>query len=268
MWDKVRFSAIKLTLAVLCAICLSSTVNAQFVDVGPIPANFFDISGTGTPEALGDDAVTPTIAIGFDFPFFGTVQTEYVFSSNGYITFDTADGGGDFSNDCPPIAGTSPNLALFAYWEDLDPGDDGALAFHQTFPDCPVDAPAGRGACFIVQYEEYDLFPGDGVVGGSAGTFQSVAYENGTVVYQYQAGGPGLDGASATIGASLDNIDPNVALFACDTAGSIAPGDAIQFGVNVLPAPPSVPTMSAWGLIAMAIVLMLFGSLMIRRVQN
>lgn len=267
MWDKNRFLAAKAAMVICAAIFMAGSANAQFVSVGSVPANFVDISGTGTPELLGDDEVTAPIPIGFNFPFFGTSQTDYLISSNGFISFDPGVGS-DFSNDCPPIAGTSPDLALFAYWDDLDPADDGAAVFHQTFGDCPVDAPTGRGACFIVQYEEFDFFPGDGVAGGTAGTFQSVAYENGTVLYQYQAGSPGLDGASATIAASLDNIDPNIDLFACDTAGSIAPGDAIQFGVDVLPDAPAVPTMSAWGLIAMAMVLMLVGSLMIRRVKS
>ena len=46
-------------------------------------------------------------------------------------------------------------------------GDDGALAYYETFGSCPVGTAT---ACTIVQWEEFDFFPGDGVPGGSAGT--------------------------------------------------------------------------------------------------
>lgn len=252
-------------LVTLLALSMgASTAFAQVIDdVNPAPFNFFDISGTGAPVALGDDAESPPIAIGFDFPFFGNLQTDLIINSNGFVDF-VGGSGGSFTNDCP-IAPTSPPEALFAYWDDLDPGDDGALAFSQTFASpCPVSAPTGDGACMIVQFEEFDFFPGDGVAGGTAGTFQVVLFDDGNVLYQYDTGFLG-DGGSATIAVSSDG-DVNSLQFACDTPASIAAASALEFSApRILPPPPSVPTLSTWGLLAMMLSLMLAGAFVARR---
>lgn len=185
--------------------------------------SFYDISGTGTPVALGDDAGT-TVPLGFSFFFYGVPYTQASASSNGYITF-----GGDstdFTNDCPLVeGGLTPPLSIFAYWDDLDPGDDGALLYHQQFASCPV---GDAVPCTIVQWEEYDFFPGDGNPGGNAGTFQAILYENGNILFQYE-GGPGLDGSSATVGIWEDTV-ANSLLYQCN-GGAISGGLAVEFGL-------------------------------------
>lgn len=186
---------------------------------GPAAGQFFDISGTGTAVLLGDDDEL-SVPVGFDFPFYGNLFNSVFLVSNGHLSFDGGSSG-TFTNECP-IAGTHTNLVA-PYWDDLDPADDGASAFHETFAACPV----GSGQCAIYQWEEFDFFPGDGAPGGSAGTFQAILYDNGDILYQYE-GGAGLDGGSATIAISQDGA-ANSLQYGCDTPGQVTAGLAILY---------------------------------------
>jgi uncharacterized repeat protein (TIGR01451 family) len=187
---------------------------------GPTAGLFFDISGTGTAVPLGDDAEV-SIPLGMDFPFYGTIFTSVFVVSNGHLSFDGGTSG-TFTNECP-IAGTALGNMIAPYWDDLDPGDDGASAFHEYFAACPV----GAGECTIVQWEEFDFFPGDGAPGGTAGSFQVVLYGTGDILFQYEAGG-NLDGASATIAINQDGA-ANSLQYGCDSVGQVAGDDAILF---------------------------------------
>jgi uncharacterized repeat protein (TIGR01451 family) len=187
--------------------------------------SFVDISGTGTAVPLADDDEGGPFAMGFDFPFYGALQNDFLIISNGFVSFDTG-AGGAFTNDCPFAAGSPPNIVA-PFWDDLDPGDDGAMAFFETFSPCPVIPPGASGnSCTIVQYEEFDFFPGDGAPGGTAGTFQVIFYDDGYILYQYE-GGPGIDGAGATVGISQDGA-ANSLLYTCNSP-SLSAGLAILF---------------------------------------
>lgn len=188
---------------------------------GPAAGQFFDISGTGTSVALADDAEQSVNLGGMNFPFYGNIFTDVFIVSNGHLSFDGGSSG-TFTNECPLAPNTTNNI-IAPFWDDLDPGDDGALAFHEYFPACPV----GAGDCAIVQWEEFDFFPGDGVAGGTAGTFQAILYSNGDILFQYE-GGPGITGDSATVGISQDG-DANSLLYGCDTVGQLAAGRAILY---------------------------------------
>lgn len=195
-------------------------------DAGGPTFAFQDISATGASVALADDAEAGPIALGFDFSFYGNTQTSIFVESNGFLSFLGGEGG-DFTNDCPLAAGTSPDDAIFPYWDDLDPGDDGALLYTQTFAACPYAAPGASGQCFIAQWEEFDFFPGDGVPGGTAGTFQAILFESGHVVFQFDTGFSG-DGGSSTNAISNDAMG-NSLLYQCNTAASIDEEFAILF---------------------------------------
>ena len=191
---------------------------------GPI-YNFIDISGSGTPIALGDDAGS-SVVLGFTFNFYGRSYTNVELASNGYLTFGTEND--DPTNACFPGNFTSPPNSIYAYWDDLDPGDDDANAYSQNFGACPV---GDVTACTIFQWEEFDFSPGDGVPGGTAGTFQTVLYDNGKILLQYE-GGPGLDGTSATIGLWEESI-ANRLIYSCDSA-EVSAGLAILFDAGPL----------------------------------
>ncbi|MBZ0115251.1 MAG: DUF11 domain-containing protein [Thermoanaerobaculia bacterium] len=193
---------------------------------GPAAGAFVDISATGTPVLLGDDA-DQQVPIGFNFGFYNGSFSQVFIVSNGHLSFGGGSAGA-FTNECP-IDGTASMDMIAPYWDDLDPGDDGALAYHETFANCPLFPPGSTATqCAIFQWEEYDFFPGDGVAGGTAGTFQTILYDDGRILHQYQAGSPGLDGASATIAISNDG-GANSLTYGCDSGGQVAAGDAILY---------------------------------------
>jgi len=67
---------------------------------------------------LGDDALTSSINIGFNFEFFGNTQTTFVISSNGIIQFPGATSG-TWQNAAIPSA-TNPDNWV-GIWDDLNP---------------------------------------------------------------------------------------------------------------------------------------------------
>ncbi len=88
----------------------------------------------GANLALGDDASTDALALGFTFPFFGVNYTSVFVSSNGYVTFGTAssfvnfNSGPDLSTVLDRMAGGFPRIA--ALWNDLDPSAGGGVFFN------------------------------------------------------------------------------------------------------------------------------------------
>lgn len=94
----------------------------------------------GTNLALGDDASTAALALGFSFPFFGTNYTALFVNSNGYVTFGMASSFSDFnvfaaidlSTVLDLMAEGLPRIA--ALWNDLNPSVGGGVFFH-ALPD-------------------------------------------------------------------------------------------------------------------------------------
>jgi len=144
---------------------------------GP-PFVWRDISGFGTPVALGDDDEI-VVPLPFAFPFYGQTKDQVRIGSNGYLTFGTT--GRDWSND--PIPDTAqPNDLLAAFWDDLDPTRGGTIYYAAT-----QDA-------FIVQYQAVQRLSSGGPY-----TFQVILSPDGTIMYNYLSmQGDRLD--EATIG--------------------------------------------------------------------
>lgn len=108
-----------------------------------------------TEICLGDDDVSSAVAIGFDFPFYGTLHSDVYISSNGYLSFNSDLGNACCSGAILPDA-AYPNSIFFAQ-EDLDPntcvdgdiwawieGDAGSQVFVVAFVGVPhYPGPAG-----------------------------------------------------------------------------------------------------------------------------
>lgn len=185
--------------------------------------DWVDIAATGTAYQLGDDESTSALSLGFTFNFYGSDFTSVYADSNGYLSFDAGQDG-DFSNACP-VAGDVTNF-VGAFWDDLDPGDDTASLYHQNFAagSCPYDGYAG--ACSVVHYEEFDLFPGDGTPGGTFGTFEAILLDNNSVIYQYEDVSDTGTSASIGIGNGTGSIE---LMYGCNAAGTIANGRSVLF---------------------------------------
>jgi len=242
--------------------------------------SFIDISATGTPvpAILGDDLGSGPLPIGFNFNFYGTIFTQFFAASNGYISFDNSDLT-DFSNDCPIPNPNTANNSIYPLWDDLCLNGQvpdflcGALtlpsgAFFETFNSCPNPS-GGDGPCTIFMWQNA-AFLNDQT---SQFDFEVILYDNGNILTQYGPGNP-QEGLASTTG--IENLGGTDALlYACNAGDTITDGLAICFihpdspkqdcmpMQNVVTTP--IPTMSEWGLIAMAGILGIVGFMVIRR---
>lgn len=185
-----------------------------------VPFTWVEISGSGTPVPLGDDAFAGPFSMGFTFPFYGVNQTQFFISSNGFLSFGA--GSTALTNQCPLPNSGAPNDIIPLMWDDLDPGDTGDLVYYQYFAQCPV----GMGACMVVQYENYHHYPGGGAI---AGTFEAILFQNGSILVQYEDAGA-EEGAESTTGIENNNQPADYGLtYACNAPGSLHDGLAICY---------------------------------------
>jgi len=148
--------------------------------VGPV-YGFVDISGIGTPIALGDNDYAE-VPIGFDFKFYGKSATEpnvydSVFvGSNGFLSFGA--GSTDLSPDPALPDPTLPNNLIAAAWDNLVPG----TVYVQSFAQCPYNpSPTTLEGCFIVQYDDFSH-----AGGAPAGTWEVILFHSGNILLQYE----------------------------------------------------------------------------------
>lgn len=183
--------------------------------------SWVDISGTGTAiTGLVDDNFMGPFPIGFGFSYYGSTQTAFYASSNGFISF----GGGNaaYTNQCPLPNATTPDSQISMLWDDLNFSTSGT-AHYQTFASCPV----GSGQCLVVQYSNTAYFGG---AAGSAGTWEAILFGNGVVKMQYLAPGTNA-GSGSTTGIEGANFAAGHGLtYACNTAASISANLCIEIG--------------------------------------
>ncbi len=194
----------------------------------PADYQWIEISTTGTPVSMMDDARVGPFPVGFTFPFYGVNWTEFYMASDGFIAFGT--GTPDYTNDCP-LPNSSPNSNLVALmWDDLNPWPTNDLAYYQSFSTCPI----GEGACLVVQYESFHHYYN----GPIAGTFEGVLFAHGSILIQFEDAGD-QEGASSTTGIEGNNVPADHGLtYACDTPGSLSDGLAVCFAY---PGSPGCP---------------------------
>ena len=121
----------------LCAVVDYDSLDHSFpycdrYVVQTIPYNL--ITGSGTAVLLGDDQLSATLPIGFNFNFFCQNKSQFKISSNGFITFDVAStNSGCCTGQLLPDA-FSPNDVISAAWEDLDPnlGSAGTIDYYTS----------------------------------------------------------------------------------------------------------------------------------------
>ncbi len=138
-----------------------------------------DISATGMPLGLvNDDQTTAPIALGFNFPFYGTFFDSIRVCTNGWISFTS--GSTAFSNQPLPNSGAPENL-IAPFWDDLHPRGVNRT-FFQSF-----------GNRAIVQWQAIERYSGAGSY-----TFQVILESSGAITFQYLASTGAVD--SATVG--------------------------------------------------------------------
>lgn len=149
-------------------------------------------SGEDIVGLLDDDNVVGPLALGFDFPFYGTDYSEVYIGSNGIIGFSAPDMGSRVGTPLPTP--DTPNNLVAWLWKDLDVTDDDNTDAHVFF-----DTTGPNLVIQFVDYPEYNGAPGDVV------TAQLILEPSGLIKIQYLSIGPGFDPASATVG--IENYD-------------------------------------------------------------
>ncbi|MBB5207721.1 PKD domain-containing protein [Chiayiivirga flava] len=198
---------------------------------------------------------------------FGTTYSQAVVSTNGYVSFDTAESGGDYDNACntaPDRGSLGPQLRPMH--DDLVVGAiTGSGLRYRYFATCPRPAAGAGAGCHVFQWSHMQQYSNSGPATGDFG-FQALVYDGGSVVYQYETASPNA-GAGATIGlvdstgAAFDarcnvaNAAPaNSAICLSSLAGSVRPESPTR-ALLALPANESstvnvpfyVPTSAACG---------------------
>jgi len=134
-----------------------------------------------------DDARTDTITLGGSgIPFYGQRYTQAVMSTNGYISFDPAETGGDWESSCSADLGEGargPQLRVFHH--DLKVNTGGLRYRHFLTCPRPTDAGGAQG-CHVFQWDGIKTINRAALV-----EFQAVVYESsGQIVYQYRFDDP------------------------------------------------------------------------------
>jgi len=186
------------------ALCVTP---GEYVSDGTA-GSFEDISATGTPLTLGDDA-NVNIPIGFSFTHYSAAFTDVFVGSNGLLTFGV--GSNVFTNTAIPSVAL-PNNAIYPYWDDLNPALGGTVVYQNL-------GTSGFDLRLIVQYTAVPQFglPAD------ANTFQAVLFESGEVEFRY--GVLGTPNDLVTIG--FENADGTVAT-------SFVRDDVVSTGVRAI----------------------------------
>lgn len=145
----------------------------RFVDsdeaTGP-PVHWIDLDDAGvTLTGLGDEEVRGPFPIGFEFNFYGQVETAFHVSADGFITLGTAPGTVYPSSECPG-AGPAPSRMIAPTWLDLNPAAGGSVVYH------------GSSERLVVEYR----WVAEAQSPATLHAFQTVLHPDGTIQFNYR----------------------------------------------------------------------------------
>ncbi|MCB1561299.1 MAG: hypothetical protein KDI75_09420, partial [Xanthomonadales bacterium] len=196
--------------------------------VPALPTSVFDGNTYGP---LDDARTTDAITLGGGgISVYGQHYGTAVMSTNGYLSFDNAEKGGDFSNECPLDVPNNDSVGprLHPLHQDLVvSGLAGAGLRYRYFASCPRsgEGSGGNGACHVFQWSRMQSYASGGSSSGDA-EFQAIVYEGSDqIVYQYKTADRDA-GAKATIGLIAANSGDGSLSLPCDEAHAAA-GSAV-----------------------------------------
>ena len=132
------------------------------------------INATTNSGLTGDDKSSGPIDIGFNFPFYGSVQTQLYFNTNGLITF----GAGTPQWGAYTIPDElNPNNFIAAFWDDLlvgSPYNSGAIFYAKggTAPNRYI----------VIEWRNVENYAGTGVF-----SFEAILAEKGDIIIQHKS---------------------------------------------------------------------------------
>jgi hypothetical protein len=178
-----------------CSSTITTVSNVATAGFNGYPLNstvvseaFQDISGTGTPTNLtGDESHGGGFPIGFNFPYYGSTQTQFWVSTNGFMTVGGSPGGAYYPNGSFPSTSDPNNGVIAPFWDDLVVNGN---IYYQTFGTTP-------NRYLIVQWHNTTHYSAT----SSTIRFQVVLWESGDISFRYGTlSGTYSNGSSATVG--------------------------------------------------------------------
>ncbi len=140
-------------------------------DEADVTYEWFDVSAAATSMPLGDDQQSAAVDIGFPFTFYGETYEQIRIGSNGFVSFKSNDLSGGFAGQCPlPMVG-EPDLAIYGFYQDLDPSEDtsGPIYF-AAIGETP-------NQMFVATWDAVEVFQKEGSESDPV-TFQIVLFED------------------------------------------------------------------------------------------
>lgn len=197
----------KLVLLIICSTISFSVTAAYNFQV--VTAESFDTvsndviwtNDTSQTDYPSDDDYQ-LVNIGFTFYLGNTAYTQTRIISNGALHFGPDQGfHKDFSNEQLAITNftngpgfeEAADRVVLAYWDDLEPSQGGSVKYETL-----GIAPNRR---FVTSFENVPRYNNN----STSYTFQIVLFENGQIRFKY--GNDDANGASATIGIEVDDLD-------------------------------------------------------------
>ncbi len=181
-------------------------------------------AGPFTSVTLGDDQMSTALEVGFTFNFFGTDYTQFLISSNGFISFDLAAGNGCCSGQMLPDAFDPNNIISFA-WNDLNPSMGGTIGY-TTIGTAP-------NRILVIDYNAIPHYGG----GGTPITVQAMLYEGTNIIEIHSTNNVtdgtgqtlGVENASGTCGITASSTNSNPTFSLLNTMISFAPQAATYY---------------------------------------
>jgi len=209
---------------------LGNSDNAGY-SASAVAFSFEDISATGTVIAglTNQDDTSVSIPIGFTFPLYGVNNSSIFVSSNGLLTFGTANA--TFTN--ADLTTTPNQAAISPFWDDQHTG--GGLAGSNVFSQV---LGSGSDQHLTIQWNQVRFF--DGGTAGDTITYQAQLFADGRIRFNYldlvSGTAPGNNGASATVGIKASGTQgPNRLLLAFNNG----PNAFVGTGQSTLITPPT-----------------------------
>lgn len=232
----------------------------------PISANLRNIldNPNATFVNLGDDVISGSQPIGFNFSFYGNSYSNFFIGSNGFITFlDNSDLDGCCDGQPIPTPfdpnNSDPTNFIAGYWTDLFPPGQGEIAYYTQ------GSPGTRE--LIVGYYDLPYFPNRGV---SNATFEIILHEGiNSIEFQYgnftanpdavSIGIQNLDGSDglqvALIPSSSTVAQESIVRFAAATSSDLPSGGYLitPTGQSPVPEPSTFALLGLGGLLLVAL---------------
>ncbi len=185
-------------------VCNGGSLNLQ-ATLNVLP-NVVNGTTTSPAQLATDDNYSFAINIGFPFNFYGNNYTQFLISTNGYLTFDISNAGGyspwSINNALP--SPNNPLNSIMGPWQDVNPGVGGSIMF-ASFGTAP-------NRMLVVQWDN-PMFSCTSLCFGN----QIILYENGNIIETHIGNKPLCPGWNA--GQAIHGLQN-----ATGTIASVVPG--------------------------------------------